>query len=135
MKKLQFKIKYFTLILLSCVLSFPVYAQTMKGRLKNLGTGEGGLGYDEIDEEYYFADTIGSIIKIILGFLGVIFVILIIYGGFLWMTAQGNDEQVGKAKKTIVNSSLGLAVVMFAYLVTWFVVYQLGEATGFETGL
>lgn len=129
------KIKYLALILLFYLFSFSVYAQTMKERLKKLGTGEGGLGYKEINEEYYFADTVGSIIKVVLGFLGVIFVILIIYGGFLWMTAQGNDEQVGKARKIIVNSSLGLAIIMLAYLITWFVIYQLGEATGFETGL
>lgn len=132
---MRIKIKYIALTLLSYALFLPAEAQTMKERLINLGTGEGGLGYEEIDEEYYFADTVGSIIKVILGFLGVVFAVLIIYGGFLWMTAQGNDEQVGKAKKTIVNSSLGLAIVMLAYLITWFVIYQLGEATGFETGL
>ena len=133
-KKIRSKIKYFALILLSFALSFSVNAQ-MKERLKKLGTDEGGLGYQEIDEEYYFADTVGSIINVILGFLGVIFVVLIIYGGFIWMTAQGSEEKVGDARKIIVNSSLGLAVVMLAYLITWFVVYQLGEATGFETGL
>ncbi|MCK4745131.1 hypothetical protein KAS41_03640 [Candidatus Parcubacteria bacterium] len=138
MKKIRSKIKYFALILSSFALSFPVCAQTMKERLKNLGTSEGGLGYKEIsegDEEYYFADTVGSIINVVLGFLAVIFVVLIIYGGFVWMTARGSEEKVGDARKIIVNSSLGLAVVMLAYLITWFVVYQLGKATGFETGL
>ena len=78
---------------------------------------------------------IGNAIQGALGILGSLALATFIYGGFVWMTARGSEEKVGDARKIIVNSSLGLAVVMLAYLITWFVVYQLGETTGFETGL
>ena len=54
----------------------------------------------------------------IIGFLGLIFLVLIIWGGFKWMTAQGNEEQVSKAKKVIINAALGLAIVLLARIIT-----------------
>ena len=48
------------------------------------------------------------------------------------MTAGGSEEKVTKARQIIINSAIGLAIVMMAYAITWFVVYQLSEATGFE---
>jgi excisionase family DNA binding protein len=42
---------------------------------------------------------IARIIRIALGFLGTIMFVLMLYGGFLWMTAGGNSEQIDKAKQ------------------------------------
>ena len=64
---------------------------------------------------------IGVIIGVILSFVGVVFLLLTIYGGYLWMTASGNEEQVQKAKKIIRNSIIGLLIVFAAYAITAFV--------------
>jgi len=57
-----------------------------------------------------------------LSFLGVIFVVLIVYGGILWMTAMGNDQQVDKAKKIITESIIGLVIVVLAYSISFLVI-------------
>lgn len=64
---------------------------------------------------------INSIIGTVLSFLGVLFLVLIIYGGFLWMTARGNDKTVEQAKTIVINSVIGLAIVSAAYAVSYFV--------------
>ena len=74
--------------------------------------------------------TIGSLIAVLLGFLGVIFLILIIYAGLLWMTAAGNEDNVKKAKSILLNSVIGLVILLSAYAISSFVIDQLGTATG-----
>jgi len=64
---------------------------------------------------------IGRVIKNLLGLLGTVFLILVLYAGFMWMTAAGNEERVGKAKKILANSVIGLAVVILAYVIVEFV--------------
>jgi hypothetical protein len=72
---------------------------------------------------------IGNIIKIALGMLGVIFLVLTIYAGFLWMTAAGNEKQVAKAKSILVSSIIGLVIILTAYSITAFVLGNLLFAT------
>ncbi len=130
------KLKYYILTLLIFFFSFSSYsiAKTARERLQGVGSD---AGFKEVEGggEYYFAEKIGSIIQIVLSFLGVIFVILIIYGGFMWMTAGGKEQQVESAKKIITNSVIGIAIVMLAYAITWFVLFKLGESAEFTTGL
>ncbi len=66
-------------------------------------------------------DIIILVINTVLGLLGVIFLIIIIYAGFLWMTAGGNDDQVGKAKKWLVNGIIGVVIIVGAYAISYFV--------------
>lgn len=61
-----------------------------------------------------------GIIRVVLNTLGIIFLGLTVYGGFLWMTAAGNEETVGKAKKTIYYAVTGLVIVLAAYSITYF---------------
>ena len=71
------------------------------------------------------ADLIGIIFKaiqFILAFLGVVALVVIIIGGFMWMTAGGNEEKVGKAKKTLIQGLIGLIIVLLAYAVAMFVI-------------
>jgi hypothetical protein len=62
-----------------------------------------------------------NIIRYLLGFLGVVAVIILIYGGFLWMTAKGDEERVRKAKKTIINGLIGLIIILLSYAIVSFV--------------
>lgn len=74
-------------------------------------------------------DLIGKIIYIILSFLGIIFVVLTVYAGFLWMTAGGNEETVKKAKKWLENAVIGIVIILAAYAITSFVISQIINAT------
>ena len=89
---------------------------------------------DNVDEGT-FTEAIAKVIKIVLGFLGVIFIILILYAGFTWMTAAGNEEKVKKAKDIMVAAVIGVTIVLMAYAITYFVIDQLLEATDVGTGL
>jgi cbb3-type cytochrome oxidase subunit 3 len=64
---------------------------------------------------------ISSIITTVLSFLGVIFLVLMIYGGLIWMTARGNEKNVDRAKDIIFDSIIGLIIIIAAYAITYFV--------------
>jgi hypothetical protein len=74
--------------------------------------------------------TIAQIIRVILAFLGVVAVIIIIWGGFKWMVSGGADEKVRDARKLIVMGIVGLAIVLSAYAIASFVISSLASATG-----
>ena len=58
---------------------------------------------------------IARLIRSFLGVLGIIAVSLVIYGGFIWMTAGGNAERVTKAKKLLANAAIGLLIILFSF--------------------
>ncbi|MCK4554676.1 cbb3-type cytochrome c oxidase subunit 3, partial [Candidatus Parcubacteria bacterium] len=64
---------------------------------------------------------IGEVIGIILAFVGTLFLILMIYGGYIWMMAKGNEQEIEKAKSIIQNALIGIAVVLAAYAITYLV--------------
>ena len=97
--------------------------------LEDTLTNAGYSGWETI-ERFYPGVIIANIVKYLLSFLGVIFVILIIYAGFLWMTAGGNEEKIKKAKGLITNATIGLLIVLAAYTITHFVIKYIFEATG-----
>lgn len=70
-----------------------------------------------------------SVINIALGFLGIGFIGLLIYGGFTWMTASGNEEKVKKAIGIIQMAIIGLIIIVSAYSITHFVFSALNEST------
>ena len=69
-------------------------------------------------------------INVLLGLLGLVFVVLILYAGFMWMTSAGNTEKVDTAKKILGASIIGLIIIMTAYSITKFVLINLSEVTG-----
>ena len=71
---------------------------------------------------------IGQIVKIFLGFLGVIFVLLILYAGFTWMTAAGDDDKVKKARTLIVQATIGVLIVLAAYVISYYVITSIQSA-------
>jgi len=72
--------------------------------------------------------TIQNIIRIIVGFLGIITIIIILAGGFKWMTSGGNEDKIGEAKKLISAGVVGLVVVLAAYAIANFVISSLQSA-------
>ncbi len=79
--------------------------------------------------EMTVGEIVGRVIRGFLGLLGLIFVVLTIYAGFLWMTASGNEEQISKAKKMLTNAVIGIIIILLAYSVTAFVMSSLYSAT------
>lgn len=85
--------------------------------------GATGLGKKDIRE------TIGAIIKVSLGFLGVVAIVVVLIGGFKYMIAGGSEEKVTEAKKWIISGVIGLAIILSAYAITSFVITSLMSAT------
>jgi amino acid transporter len=70
-----------------------------------------------------------QIINVVLTVLALIFVVLFIFGGFKWMTAAGNDDQIGKAKKTLVAAVIGLVIVIAAWGISRFIICKVLDAS------
>ena len=124
-KKISLKKKIVLLFVsLLAILSFSSVSAAYKfgGDSDNSGinTLATGAGYDLTNtqpEEY-----IGKILLFVFAFIGLIFMMLVIYAGIQWMTAQGNTSQVSKAKDTLVKAIVGLVIIMAAYGITFLIV-------------
>ncbi|MBU0546286.1 hypothetical protein KKA13_03470 [Patescibacteria group bacterium] len=66
-------------------------------------------------------ELVGAIVSTLLGFIGIVFFIIILYAGFRWMFAMGNTEATTKAKDMLEASVIGLIIVVSAYAVAKFV--------------
>ena len=88
--------------------------------------GEKGAGYNI--GEAKAEDMISLIITTVLTFVGVIFLVLAIYGGYIWMMARGNEQEVEKAKNTLTAAVIGLVIVIAAYAISYYVINALGGA-------
>lgn len=82
-----------------------------------------GLGTRDVRE------TVAAIINVALGLLGIVAVVIIVAGGFMWMTAAGNEEKVDTARKMIFQGIIGLAIILSAYAIARFVIDKLVSAT------
>ena len=71
---------------------------------------------------------IGRIINFALGFLGVIAVGIILYGGFKWMTAAGNEDKTSEAKKLLGAGVIGLIIILASWAIATFVIGSLNAA-------
>ena len=71
---------------------------------------------------------IGRVVGAVLAFVGTLFLLLIIYGGILWMTDRGNEDQVKKARDLIQAAVIGLVIVLAAYAITSYIGSALTES-------
>lgn len=97
----------------------PVLAITLDD---GLPIAAGSASYEQTPN---LAATIGFLIKVALGLLGIIFLVLTLYAGFTWMTAMGEVKKVETAKATLARAVIGLAIVLSAYAISSFVVNTL----------
>jgi Type IV secretion system pilin/Bacterial Ig-like domain len=67
-------------------------------------------------------DILGTLINVVLGLLGAVFLLLVLYAGFLWMTAGGDEKKVDKARKMLIQATVGLIILLSAYAITTFVI-------------
>lgn len=65
---------------------------------------------------------VSTIIYTALSLVGIVFLAMAMFGGFTWMTAMGNSEQVTKANKMIMSSLFGLMITLSAYVISYFLI-------------
>ena len=94
---------------------------------------QNSLGLDDITNtslgEAELQPAVMQIINVLLGFLATIAIVIVLLGGFKWMTAGGNEDKVGEAKKLLGAGVIGLVIILAAYAITVFVIEQLYNAT------
>ena len=119
-----------TVVVVSLLIFQVLPAGAQEVALEGLQTAgdASGLGQEDIRV------IIGNIVRVILGLLGIVGVLLVIYGGFIWMTSQGDPAKIEKAKKILINAGIGLVIVLSALAITQFILNALADATGFGTG-
>jgi len=119
--------KYFTKKGLMPLLGLTLWCLPLiAGAAASLGIEYGtatGLGTQDLKQ------TITEVVNVLMGFLGIIAVIVILLGGFKWMTAMGNEEKVGEAKKLIGAGIVGLVIILAAYAIAIYVINTIGSAT------
>ena len=118
------RILYSTII--SLILIFPRLALAQQTpaleKMKALANGAGFYTAPDRPEQI-FEMVIGNLIEAFLGLLGVIFIGLIIYAGYNWMTAAGEEQKVTKAKNTIQRAIVGLILTASAFGI-WEFIYK-----------
>jgi cysteine-rich repeat protein len=77
---------------------------------------------------------IARAIRTFLGFLGIVAVIVVLYAGFLWVTAGGEEEKIAKAKKVLKNGLIGLLIMLSSFTIAQFVLSRLTSSIGGGVG-
>jgi len=123
--------KYFKkiviLISLLFILALPYIVLAESSSLGNLKTvGEKGNDAPFVaTTDMTVSFIVGKVIQAFLGLLGVIFLSYLLFAGYAWMTAQGDEEKVTKAKDTIQRAIIGLIVTVGAYAISFWVLDKL----------
>ncbi|MBI5728946.1 MAG: Ig-like domain-containing protein [Candidatus Magasanikbacteria bacterium] len=104
----------------------PVAAQSIAAPDSSLNKGvaviQQPLGLPATDIRLIIA----NIIRVALGLIGLVLLVLFLYGGYLYMTSGGNEEQVASAKKILINATIGLGIILSAYAIVVFAMRLLG---------
>jgi len=80
--------------------------------------GNAGYKSSNIFDTANLPDLLGKLISIGLSVIGVVLLGYLIYGGFHWLTSEGDQKKVNESKDTIKHAIQGLAVIFFAYALT-----------------
>lgn len=66
-------------------------------------------------------EVVNAVVNVVLSFVGIIAVCVMIYGGFLYMTSNGDSGKAQKAKNVILYGLVGMIVALLAYTIIIFV--------------
>lgn len=141
--------KYLASTILTLSLLFPLMAFAQApapeppARIpRGLGGARGAL--EQVGKEGYGIDraaaqggasaeaVAGRILNVFFGVLGIVFLALMLYGGYIWMTARGSEELVTKAKDLITQAIIGIVIIIAAYAITEFVILRLFGAASIK---
>jgi cytochrome bd-type quinol oxidase subunit 2 len=115
--------KIFTILLLFFLLTVAqaCFAGTVLENLTKIG---GGAGYANPGSgTTLISQTVGKVVAAFFTLLGIIFIILIIYAGYTYMTARGEEQKVERALATIRRAIIGLIITAGSYAI-WLFVYN-----------
>lgn len=140
MLKKQVKFIFLSLFLVIIFSGWLVKAQVvqagtekdLRDQLKN--AAKAGWGEGEPTAENSLSGIIQTAVSAFLGLLGIIFLVLIIYSGFSWLTAGGDEEKVTLAKNTLSRAVIGLIIILAAYSITYFVFSSLSGVGSGDSG-
>ncbi|PIR76535.1 MAG: hypothetical protein COU32_01575 [Candidatus Magasanikbacteria bacterium CG10_big_fil_rev_8_21_14_0_10_42_10] len=124
------KVFSFLVILFFCIPSIVYAKQTVSDAPTALNTVADRVGVDKTSIPVY----VGTIVNAVLLLVGIIFFILMFYAGFRWMTARGEEEKIGKARKTLIGATIGLVVIISSYALTNFITTRILEGKPNEGG-
>lgn len=108
----------------SIIAPIAVHAQGLggaKNQLDSIATKSG------VNTSADVGTVMGTVIATALSLVGIIFLALMVYAGYLWMTARGEASQIEKAQEIIKASLIGIFVVLSAYAITAFVMGKFGS--------
>jgi uncharacterized membrane protein len=119
--------KLFAAFLLVCSLVLPAraFASTLLAidasttGLNTTAEGAFGVNWTSAANNKSLASFVGFyIIQPVFGIVGLLFFVLMVYAGVLWMTARGDSKQVDKAKDILTTSVIGAVIVVSSYVLT-----------------
>lgn len=114
--------RYVLFIVLLVFLILPLIASAEANPLTNLGQATP----DELRTRGELTQIIATAVNVVLGMVGVIFLILMIYGGFVWATAGGDASKIEKAKGIIRAAVIGILITLGAYAITVLILTGIG---------
>lgn len=117
--KFQFT-KYIPILFASLITANSALAANLNDAFGTAKT-VAGVGHYATADENLLSSTAGTIVTTFLSLLGIVFIILSVYGGFLYLTARGNQEQTKKALTIITQSLIGLIIILAAYAISYFI--------------
>ena len=77
---------------------------------------------------------LAGLVQAALSVVGIIFFLVVLWGGYMWITASGNEEQLKKARIFIINGIIGLVIAIAAMIITRTVVGFIRAASGPQRG-
>lgn len=113
-------------------LTAPVYAAFTPGNPSttlDTAIGSGNTAYTTGDADTQVFNIIGRIINILLGLLGIVFFVYVLWAGYIWMTAGGDTTKVTKATQMLTQGAIGVIIILAAYAISNFAISQLLTAT------
>jgi len=116
--------------LLTAIALWSFYVPLAHAQNLGQGTLDAVAGQANIKKDATLPVIIGNLVKIFIGLLGIIFLLLTIYAGFLYLTAQGDEEKVKHAKETLQRGVIGLIIISAAYAISAFVINALTKVGG-----
>lgn len=135
-RRLQYTLCIATILLVGTFFLFPdiSFAQTIVET-----QAPNDFGVAEVDQNIALSNTnivtiVLRIIRVLIGLLGIVVLVLFLYAGFMWMTSAGQEERIAKAKKTMINATIGLLIIFSSFMIVQFIINALSEANGIRQG-
>lgn len=123
----------FGLLSFLTIMFVVLFGSTSQVQAQTTGLYNNQVGLNEIGQQYGNKTpedprlTAAKLIRVILSFLGLIFLVLVLFAGFKWMTSGGNQEQIAQSKKMLINAAIGLIIVLVAWSIASYIIYVLNR--------